>query len=420
MAGAKGTIVLMGSGELTATMVEVHKEVLAALADQPRPVFLDTPAGFQLNVDQLSHKAVDYFQNHVQQSMSIASFKSSLTTTAFEDEQAFHTLRDGNYVLIGPGSPTYAVRQWQQTPIPKILVSRVESGGCLVAASAAALTVGRFTLPVYEIYKVGETLHWVDGLNILGDFGFDLMVVPHWNNAEGGTHDTRFCYMGEVRFRALESLLPNDVSVFGLDEHTACIMNLEKDAAEIKGLGRVTLRRHGAEMVFEKGDYFSLDVLRGGDIAKERKPAPPGVSKNNLESHLGEAPFWDQVHAIEKAFGAGIEKDEPGEATNALLELDRTIWKAKEDLENEEFVSQAREILREMIVSLGVTLASRPKSEAQCLAPLLEELLDLRQEFRRKKQWTEADAIRDTLARANVIIDDTENGSQWRLKREVS
>jgi len=83
-------------------------------------------------------------------------------------------------------------------------------------------------------------------------------------------------------------------------------------------------------------------------------------------------------------------------------------------------VSQAREILREMIVSLGVTLASRPKSEAQCLAPLLEELLDLRQEFRRKKQWTEADAIRDTLARANVIIDDTENGSQWRLKREVS
>ena len=84
-----------------------------------------------------------------------------------------------------------------------------------------------------------------------------------------------------------------------------------------------------------------------------------------MESDSGEASFWDQVHAIEKDFGTGIEKDEPGEATNALLELDRTIWKAKEDLENEEFVSQAREILREMIVSLGVTIASRPKSEAQ-------------------------------------------------------
>ena len=35
----------MGSGELTSTMVEVHKELLAGLADSPKAVFLDTPAG---------------------------------------------------------------------------------------------------------------------------------------------------------------------------------------------------------------------------------------------------------------------------------------------------------------------------------------------------------------------------------------
>ena len=23
------------------------------------------------------------------------------------------------------------------------------------------------------------------------------IVIPHWNNAEGGTHGTRFCFMGE-------------------------------------------------------------------------------------------------------------------------------------------------------------------------------------------------------------------------------
>jgi len=56
-----------------------------------------------------------------------------------------------------------------------------------VAASAAALTIGRFTLPVYEIYKVGQDIHWVDGLDILSQFGLHLVVVPHWNNAEGGT-----------------------------------------------------------------------------------------------------------------------------------------------------------------------------------------------------------------------------------------
>ena len=58
MLSQKGIIALMGSGELTATMVEVHKELLAGLQPDRRAVFLDTPAGFQLNADQLSQKAV--------------------------------------------------------------------------------------------------------------------------------------------------------------------------------------------------------------------------------------------------------------------------------------------------------------------------------------------------------------------------
>jgi hypothetical protein len=48
MPSGKGMIALMGSGELTATMVEVHKELLGRVAAVPRAVFLDTPAGFQL------------------------------------------------------------------------------------------------------------------------------------------------------------------------------------------------------------------------------------------------------------------------------------------------------------------------------------------------------------------------------------
>ena len=193
MSPEKGKIVLMGSGELTATMVEVHKGLLDQLPGSPRAAFLDTPAGFQLNVDQISRKAVEYFRVHVQHPMSISSFKSHETITDFDAQQAFQILRNSDYILIGPGSPTYAVRQWKESPVPEILTQCVTNGGCLVAASAAALTVGRFTLPVYEIYKVGHDLHWVDGMDILGQFGIDTVVVPHWNNAEGGTHDTRFC-----------------------------------------------------------------------------------------------------------------------------------------------------------------------------------------------------------------------------------
>ena len=44
MSQKKGIIALMGSGELTATMVEVHKKLLSGLPDPTQALFLDTPA----------------------------------------------------------------------------------------------------------------------------------------------------------------------------------------------------------------------------------------------------------------------------------------------------------------------------------------------------------------------------------------
>ena len=419
MPNGRGMIVLMGSGELTATMVEVHKELLARLPAGPKAVFLDTPAGFQLNVDQISQKAQDYFQAHVQQSLAVASFKSHETISPFEAEQAYQILRAADFILIGPGSPTYAVRQWDQSTIPQILTSRIKEGGCLVAASAAALTVGRFTLPVYEIYKVGHDLHWVDGMNILENFGFNLVVVPHWNNAEGGTHDTRFCFMGEPRFQQLASVLPEEVSIFGLDEHTACILDFENDEAIIKGIGQVTLQRSGHQIVFKTGDRFSLEVLRSGGGSDNWKPTAVAQNDSEPDSVVESENFWDQIHQHETDFYDGIESGQFRKTTNALLELDRTIWNAQRELENEEFITQARDTLRELIAVLGTRLAAAPRSQTECLTPLVQQLLDVREQFRQQKQFDEADAIRESLQRANIIIEDTENGSRWKLASQT-
>src|SRR5271169_2431561 len=103
----KGLIVLMGSGELTATMVGVHKEILARLGSGSKAFFLDTPAGFQLNADQLSERAVEYFRVSVGYPMAVISFKSK-DIPALEGEQAFRAFNEADYVLVGPGSPTYA------------------------------------------------------------------------------------------------------------------------------------------------------------------------------------------------------------------------------------------------------------------------------------------------------------------------
>jgi peptidase E len=396
-------------------MVEVHKGLLNQLPGSPQAAFLDTPAGFQLNVDQISGKALEYFRVHVQQPMSISSFKSHETTTDFDALQAFHILRNSNYILIGPGSPTYAVRQWKESPVPEILTQCVTNGGCLVAASAAALTVGCFTLPVYEIYKVGHDLHWVDGMDILGHFGFDLVVIPHWNNAEGGTHDTRFCFMGEPRFRSLESLIPEKVPILGLDEHTACIMDFEMGQAEIKGIGQVILRTSDRELFFKPGDRLPLDVLRGEDADSGWHPDPAETRTPRKDSVRAPDSFWDKIHALEASFQRGLEKHDPRVSTNALLELDRTIWQAQRDLESDEFITQARDTLRDLIVLTGTELASSPGIQAECLAPLVTALLELRQTFRANQQWAAADAIRDVLQSVNITVEDVKNGSQWRL-----
>ena len=127
MPSGRGIIALMGSGELTATMVEVHKELIMRLGGAPRAFFLDTPAGFQLNADQLSERAVEYFRVNVGYPLNVVSFKSK-GIPALDAKRACHMLNNADYLLVGPGSPTYAIRQWQGTSIPDILIERIVQG----------------------------------------------------------------------------------------------------------------------------------------------------------------------------------------------------------------------------------------------------------------------------------------------------
>ncbi len=298
--------------------------------------------------------------------------------------------------------------------MPDMLAHCVNAGGCLVAASAAALTVGRFTLPVYEIYKVGQDLHWVDGLDLLGRFGLNLVVVPHWNNAEGGTHDTRFCFMGATRFDALAAMLPQGVPVLGLDEHTACILDLATDQAEVKGIGGITLRTSDGVMTVRSGSRFSLSVLREGSITPDsvRGSATPESASPSVAA---DPDFWHQAHDLKASFQKDLARGDVRASTNALLEFDRLVWQAQQGLESEAVVAQARDTLRDMIVLLGNQLAASCVLREDHLAPLVEALLDLRQKLRREAQWEAADMLRDALETMNIRVEDTPDGHRWTM-----
>jgi hypothetical protein len=124
-------------------------------------------------------------------------------------------------LFLGPGSPTYTVRQLAGSLVWHMLLARHRRGAAVIMASAATIAVGALALPVYEIYKVGSELHWQPGLDLLGPYGLSLVVVPHWNNTEGGKDlDTSHCFMGRERWTQLETLLPPSVTTVGIDEHS--------------------------------------------------------------------------------------------------------------------------------------------------------------------------------------------------------
>jgi hypothetical protein len=140
------------------------------------------------------------------------------------------------------------------------------------------IAIGAQALPVYEIYKVGQDLHWQPGLNLFGAYGLQLAFVPHWNNTEGGTElDTSRCFMGEERFERLLAMLPPDLTVVGIDEHTALLADLEAGTAEVIGSGNVTIIRPASGRPFATSDHFPLSEL--GPFHQPRPDAglPPDV-----------------------------------------------------------------------------------------------------------------------------------------------
>ncbi|WP_162795053.1 hypothetical protein, partial [Nonomuraea lactucae] len=239
-------LVLMGSGETSPTMVEIHRSMARRLRAGARAVLLDTPYAFQENAADISARACRYFARSVGLTVRVAD-----------------GVAGADWVFSGPGSPTYALDRWAGGPVGGDLRARVRARrGITVLASAAACTAGLATVPVYEIYKVGAEPHWREGLDLLEPLGLRAVLIPHFDNAEGGTHDTRYCYLGERRLARMERELPPGTAVLGVDEHTAVLVDLETEAVEVAGRGGLTVRLPGSRTVLPAGTRTDLAGLR--------------------------------------------------------------------------------------------------------------------------------------------------------------
>jgi cyanophycinase-like exopeptidase len=407
-------LVIMGSGETSPTMTTVHQELFARFGAPVRAVLMDTPFGFQENADEIAQRALRYFREHVGREVEVATLRNRVKASALEYESFLARLAEAQYVFSGPGSPTYALRQWRGE-VTDLLAEKLRSGGCVVFASAAAAGLGELALPVYEIYKVGEDTFWAEGLDLLREAGLRCAVIPHYNNAEGGTHDTRYCYMGERRLRQLEATLPEGVSLLGVDEHTACLLDLDAATLTVRGRGGVTLRRRGAERRFQAGTV-ALAELRE-EVQGTDWPAPDELASRAQASADGAAasPLAERTGAQLARANQALESGDVSSAVAALLDLESELHEWETAVAATDERDLARAAMRRLVVRVGELArlgASDPRAQ---FAPLVGAVLGLRDEARRQGRWAEADKLRDLLVKCGFEVRDTPAGTEWEL-----
>ena len=360
---AKGKLVLLGSGETAPGMTKVHRELLSGLGEV-RAVNLDTPYGFQLNVPQMTQKLVDYFKVSLQTDLKPLSFTNYEKSSGVERELFRQSVREANYVFAGPGSPSYALAQWKGLDLQEDLLHVLDNGGVVCFSSAAALTLGAFTAPIYEIYKAGAEPHWLEGLNLMGLLGINCAVIPHFNNAEGQDYDTSCCYLGLERLEGLERELPEGFVTLGIDEHTAFLIDFETQDITLSGKGNAYTRSDKGMQEFKTGSMSAIHHLEKQKIIRGKYQLPKK----------------ETIAATPLELAAIVEKGGK-EALSALTKL--------------------------------VTLTGDARVTSTTASSLIDAILQLRGVLKSKGSYHFADQLREILIQVGIKIEDSDSGSKW-------
>lgn len=422
-------LTIMGSGETAPTMVSTHRTLTSKLPTPTKAVLLDTPYGFQENAPELARRAVEYFKTSVNVDITVAGLVRLTDTHLPADpvavQRGLRAVADADYIFAGPGSPTYALRQWSGSPIARVLTEKITQGGIVTFASAAALTLGKATVPVYEIYKVGQNVELLDGLDILSAIRVNAAVIPHYDNAEGGNHDTRFCYLGETRLQLFETMLDDDTWVLGIDEHTGLVIDVETQLATVVGNGTVTIRLRGTSHIHPSGTVIPLAVLQdpwnslsGNDVAQTANSiSPTSVSADEPQQNSAEpGSLEEEIQQRRHEFAEALQQRDADSAVRACLALEQAMHDWSSDTLQSGIMDTAREVLRSMISQLGDAAVSGVKNPRDVVAPYVEAMLQVRATVRAEKRYDLSDVLRDAFVNIGIEVRDTADGVEWNLR----
>jgi hypothetical protein len=331
---ALGQIAFLGSGETSRAGGTIFETLARALPQPLRIAVLETPAGFELNSHQVAGRVAEFMKTRLQNytpAIDVVPARKRGTPFSPDEASILKPLLYANLIFMGPGSPTYAIRQLQGSLAWDLLRARHRMGATLAFASSATIAVGAWALPVYEVYKVGLDIHSVPGLNLFKDFGATVSFIPHWNNAEGGDDvDTSRCFVGRERFDVWCNSLPPENTTVGLDEHTGLIIDFETGECEVSGVSSVSLVHDCEAKIYPAGAKFAISQLGAPGMPE---PFEEGISEK----------AWDLVNNAPE-----LEEEQPSPEVLALVDQRQQARLGKQWAESDR--------LREQIAALGWTV----------------------------------------------------------------
>jgi cyanophycinase-like exopeptidase len=379
-----GPIVLFGSGETSSTGRKIFDQVFRTLPKSPKLALLETPAGFELNSAQVIGRVGEFFSHRLQNyapQVEIIPARKRGTPYSPDNPDVVSPLLHADLIFMGPGSPSYAVRQLRDSLVWYYLIARHRLGSALALASAATVAISAFTLPVYEIYKAGEDIHWIKGLDFFSLYGLKLVFVPHWNNNEGGKDlDTSRCFMGRERFFHLMEMLPAGVTIIGLDEKTALIIDPSKCECHVRGIGSVTLIHTG-----------NNHTQQGTTYSQRNETSNQSGALTGLAKHVSQDMSYTHYYHAGEIF----PMDEIGQyhPYHPEVSLPPGIWQ------------KAVQVIK-----------TASNEIPPCPSDEVVELILARETARKDKNWEKADEIRKQVELLGWEISDTESGPVSRVK----
>lgn len=373
-----GLIILFGSGETSPTGRKIFDRIFQSLPQSPRLALLETPAGFELNSPQVIGRVGEFFghrfQNYSPQ-VEIIPARRRGSKYSPDDPTIVAPLLSADLIFMGPGSPSYAIRQLRDSLAWYYLIARHRLGAVLALASAATVAVSACSLPVYEIYKVGEDLHWIEGLDFFNLYGLQLVFIPHWNNNEGGSElDTSRCFMGQVRFVHLIDMLPDDMTIVGLDEKTALIMDPSIYNCQVMGLGMVTL--------LHTGHRHSRNGYLLSSTGSENDPTGTDEDLVIIAEQRG-----GHIHRYPAGQNFPMSELGPYHALHPEASLPPAIWQR------------------------ALQAGCEPEPEVNLIPPQdIMQLILAREKARHASNWSSADELREQIEHLGWQVLDTKDG----------